>query len=125
MSFIKSSRSNQICGILTLMNLNARFVTNKLKSEEVSERTKILHLEMASKMMFEGSNASDIIATDNHIININQKECVSLRSPYEKEGTIRMTLAKSNLKDCNPKFIKPGPRSLLKVNLQTGSGGQA
>ena len=84
MSIIKPSRSDKIFSILTLMNPNAGFATHKLKPLEVSERTKILYSEVASEIVFESSNACNIIATDNHIININQKKCVSLQCLSKK-----------------------------------------
>lgn len=64
-------------------------------------------------MLFQSNNIGCIIASNNHIINIQEKDHKIAREAAS-EGSIITTLDKTNIKNHTAKALKPGPRRLLR-----------
>jgi hypothetical protein len=80
----KSSTSKKIPDILFLGDIKAIRSGGNLNPKKVSKRTKISHKELLAKTGLNKGNILRIIASDDYIINIEEKNGPSLRRSVNK-----------------------------------------
>ena len=66
----KSSSRQEFRGILRLSNINSICKMSDFKTQEVVKMSKIFHLKLLTKKIFEFLNATEVITNYDYIIHI-------------------------------------------------------
>jgi hypothetical protein len=86
-----------------------------LNPKEVSQRTKIRHKKLITKMSLNKDNVLRVITSDDHVIYVQKEKSHTTMWHVDKERWIMSTGGKTSSWDHKGKTLKPDPRSLLKA----------
>jgi hypothetical protein len=109
----KSSTSKEILDILFLGDIKAIRSGGNLNPKKVAKRTKISHEELLAKMGLNKGNILRIIASDDHIINIEEEKDPSSRRSVNKQRGIMSARGETGSCHDRGKALKPGARGLF------------
>jgi hypothetical protein len=77
--------------------------------------TEIRHQELVTEALLHKLNKLRVITSDEHIINIEKKECPPMRRSVNKEGRVMITGRKASISDNRGEVLEPGTRGLLEA----------
>ena len=69
----KSNSRQEFRGMLGLSNIKSIYRMSDFKTQEVTEMSKIFHLKLLTKKIFEFLNATKVITSYDHIIFLQEK----------------------------------------------------
>jgi hypothetical protein len=109
----KSSTSKEILDILLLGHIKASRSGGNLNPKKVAKMTKISHKELLTKTGLNKGNILGIIASDDHIINIEEEKGPSSRRSVNKQRGIMSAGGDTGGYHNRGIALKPGVRGLF------------
>jgi hypothetical protein len=111
----KSSASKKILDILFLGDIKAIRSGGNLNPKKIVKRTKISHKELLAKTGLNKGNILRIIASDDHIINIEEEKGPASRRSVNKLRGIMSAGGETGSSHDRGEALKPGARGLFQA----------
>jgi len=105
----------EILNILLLREINAIRRGRDLKTKEVMKGAEIGHQELVTETLLHKVNELRIITSNDHVINIEKKECTPTGRSVNKESWVMITGFKASINDHRGEVLEPSTRSLLEA----------
>jgi hypothetical protein len=111
----KNNTIKEILDILLLRDKKSISSAGNLNPKKVAKRTKICHKKMLTKMGLNKGNVLRVIASDDHVVNIEEKKSPPTRRSVKKQQGIMSTRRKTSSSHHRGEALKPGARGLFQT----------